>query len=257
MSYPGDPAAGQPPQQYPYSDGSGYPPPNQGGYQQQPSPGGYMPPQQPGPIGAPDSAPPFVPQPTSTPAYGQDPNAGFGGYYDPNAQASAPPSSGMPYSGPPMAVQPVSGPVAGAPLGPSQPGQRKSPATAIFASLMVLFLLATAVLAVLYGTRTGDYNDEKKTVAARDTEITGLKADVEKLKADVKRVEGERDTAKRDLGGAQGQADELKRQKQVISNCINLLVEAGQAESAGNAALAQQKNAEADKVCDEAFRYLD
>jgi outer membrane murein-binding lipoprotein Lpp len=128
---------------------------------------------------------------------------------------------------------------------------------AIFASLMVFFLLVTAVLTVLFVTKTGDYNEQKKTATQRQQTIDTLNADVERLKNDVKRVEGERDAAKRDLGGAQGQADELKRQKQVISNCLTLAAEAADAADAGNAALAQQKRNEARPVCEEAGRYLD
>jgi hypothetical protein len=127
----------------------------------------------------------------------------------------------------------------------------------IFAGLAVLFLLATAVLTVLYVTRNGDYNDQKRTVAQRDQSIQGLNGDVERLKNDLKRAETERDNARRDLGGAQGQADELKRQKAVISKCLNLLGEATAAARRGDSATAAAKEKEADPVCDEAARYLD
>jgi hypothetical protein len=84
-----------------------------------------------------------------------------------------------------------------------------------------------------------------------------LNADVDKLKNDVKRVEGERDAAKRDLGGAQGQADELKRQKQVISNCISLLGQAGDLTRRGDTAGAAAKEKQAEPICAEAGKYLD
>jgi outer membrane murein-binding lipoprotein Lpp len=271
MSYPGDPSGGQQQPSYPYSDGSGYPPPQQPGYGPPAQQPGYgSPPQGPAdPQSGPPAAAPFPP-PGQAPTYGSDPGP-YGGYYDPNT----PPVSSPPTSGSPTYTAQLAGPPAGAPGGPPMmapmsgppgaptsgfgagPPARRSPVMAIAASAAVFFLLATAVLTVLYITRNGDYNEQKRTVAQRDQNIQSLSAEVDKLKNDLKRVETERDTAKRDLGGAQGQADELKRQKQVISRCINLLGEAGAAARRGDSATADAKSKEADQVCPEAFRYLD
>ncbi|GIJ48280.1 hypothetical protein Val02_51660 [Virgisporangium aliadipatigenens] len=183
------------------------------------------------------------------------------GYHDPNFPASGPPVSGtpysgVPYSGPPMAVQPISGPVTGPGPGPATPGGGRNQSTVVFASLTVLLLLVTAVLGVLYGTKSGDYNDEKRTVAARDADLAGTRSDLEKTKADLEKTKKDLDAANAALKDSQTDADELKRQKQVIANCINLLIEAGRAQSAGDTATAAAKDAEADKVCDEAFRHL-
>jgi hypothetical protein len=228
MSYPGDPAAQQP-QQY-YQDGSGYP--------TQPHPGGYPDPNYP------QSAPPVSGTPYPAGQYpAQHPAAPYSGA----------PYSAAPYSGPPMATQPVSGPATGP--GPATPGGRNR-STIVFAGLTVLLLLVTVVLGVLYGTRTGDYNDAKSTVATRDAELAALRADLDKAKADLQKTQTDLADSDRALKAAQGDTDELKRQKQVIANCINLLVEAGRASSAGDTATAARKDAEADKVCAEAFKYL-
>jgi hypothetical protein len=239
MSYPGDPAGGQQPA-YPYSDG-------QGAYQPQANPSPFGAPQ-------PQSGPPAPGQPYSgAPAFGSEPAPSYGsGYYDPNAPGA--PTSGA--YGPAMST-PVSGP--GAPIGgPGAPaGSRRAPTTAIFASLMVVFLLATAVLTVLYVTKNGDYNEQKKTSAERQQNINALNGEVQKTKDELAKTQEELATTKRDLGGSQAQADELKRQKAVISKCITLLGEASEAAEAGNAALAQQKQAEAEPICNEAGRYLD
>jgi hypothetical protein len=246
MSYPGDPAGGQQPA-YPYSDG-------QGAYQQ--------PPANPNPFGAPQpqSGPPAHGQQySSPPSFGPDPGPAYGGGYgyDPNA-AGGMPTSGA-YGGPGMTA-PISGP--GAPI--SGPGDgsvgapaRRGPAMPIFASLAVVFLLATAILAVLFVTKSGDYNDQKKVATQRQENINALQADLDKTKADLQKAQDDLAATKRDLGGAQGQADELKRQKAVISRCINLLFEAGQADAAGNSGLASAKRAEAQPVCNEADKYLD
>jgi hypothetical protein len=251
MSYPGDPAGQQPAYPPPYSD------PNQGGF----------PPPQASPFGQPQpqSAPPAPGQPyppapgqpfSSPPApagYGPDqtaPYSGAGGYggYDPNA--GVPPTSGPAFG---AGLPPTSGP---GPLGPPPPtsGQPKSKLVPIFASLMVVFLLATAVVTVLYITKNGDYNDATKAAAAKEQQLSG---DLKKTQDDLKKAQEDLATAKRDLGGSQAQADELARQKAVISKCFRLLIEASQAIAAGNQALADQKRAEYTPVCNEADRYLD
>lgn len=246
MSYPGDPAGGQQPA-YPYSDG-------QGAYQ--------PPPAHPSPFGAPQpqSGPPApgmgAPgQPySSPPSFSPDPGPSYGGYgYDPNSPGGAPTSGAF---GPSMTA-PISGP--GAPIsGPGVPAPaRRSPAMPIFASLAVVFLLAAAILTVLFITKNGDYNDQKKVASQRQENINSLQADLDKTKADLQKAQDDLAATKRDLGGAQGQADELKRQKAVISRCITLAGEAADAAAAGNAALANAKRAEAAPVCDEAGKYLD
>jgi hypothetical protein len=237
MSYPGDPAGGQQPA-YPYSDGHG-------GFQpQQPQPGPFGQPQ-------PQSGPPAPGQPyPPQQGFGSEPAPPYsGGYgYDPNQHA---PTSGAfgPQMNPPVSGMPTSGPTA--------PPARRSPAMAIFASLMVVFLLATAVLTVLYFTKNNDYNEQRRTAAERQENINTLTTDLNKAKDDLKKAQDELANTKRDLGGAQGQADELKRQKGVISQCIRLLAEASDAAEAGNAALATQKQAEAAPICDQAGKYLD
>lgn len=277
MSYPGDPAGNQQPAYQfqdgnypppPTQDGPGYPPPGQpGGFgappQGQPGGLGYPPQQgQPGGFGAPpQSGPPaqgagsqagFPP-----PSFGPEQTAPYG--YDPNAPQSGPAFGGPPMSGPAFGGPPMSGPAFG---GPGAPGAaprrgRRGPATAILGSLAVLFLLATAVLAVLFLGKSGDYDEQKRTATQRQETIDTLNKDVSKLKDDVKRIEGERDNAKRDLGGAQGQADELKRQKQVISRCLTLAAEVGDAAEKGDNAAFQAKRKEAEPVCAEADKYLD
>lgn len=182
-----------------------------------------------------------------------------GAYHDPNFPASAPPVSGTPYSGVPYTAQPSGPPLTAQPAAgpaPVPPSGGRGPATVIFAALSVVLLLVAAVLGVLYGTTSGDYDDEKKTVAARDAELAGLRSDLEKTKADLQKTQADLATSDRALKAAQGDTDELKRQKEVIARCINLLIEAGRASGAGDQATAAAKDAEADKVCAEAFKYL-
>jgi F0F1-type ATP synthase membrane subunit b/b' len=239
----------------PYGDG------NQGGFQPPPpaqpsygdgGQGGFQPPPpQPNPFGQPQpqSAPPAPGQPFSSPPAAQPYSSPPGYGPEPAPSFSGPGFGNDPYA---PGLPPASGP--GYPGGPTPPGQPKNKMVPIFASLTVLFLLLAAVFGVLFVTKNGDYNDTKKAAQTKEQQLSG---DLKKTQDDLKKAQDELASTKRDLGGAQDQADELKRQKQVISNCIKLLVEAGEASRAGNAALAQQKQTEAAPVCNEADRYLD
>jgi hypothetical protein len=156
------------------------------------------------------------------------------------APDSAPPA----YSAPPMQYYGYTGP----PTMPAPvvPPPRRAPWLPIVASAAAFFLLVSAIMTVLFITRNSAYNQHKRIAAEQQ----------QTLQDDLKKVEAERDAAKRDLGGAQGQADELTRQKQVISNCLNLLAEAGAAARNGDQATSDAKAKEADPICQEAFRYL-
>lgn len=77
-----------------------------------------------------------------------------------------------------------------------------------------------------------------------DTEIAQLRKDLQDSRDELART-------KQDLTGTQNQADELRRQKDVIVKCLNLAGELART-NGGTAA----KRQEAQKVCDEAERYL-
>src|SRR6266542_1995501 len=83
-------------------------------------------------------------------------------------------------------------------------------------------------------------------------EADGRRAGLDDLRSGQEDLE----TTKRDLSGSQNLTDELKRQKQVIRNCIDLSVKAAQARRSGNTAQANALDAQAETVCDEAFKYL-
>ncbi|WP_203931238.1 hypothetical protein [Virgisporangium ochraceum] len=132
-------------------------------------------------------------------------------------------------------------------------GRRRRTAVPLLASLLGVFVLATAVLAVLYADRNGDYNDRRKVAEQRQEQLARTSSDLKKAQEALARVESDLATAKRDLATSQARADELGRQKTVLWKCLQLLNESAQAELAGNAALAQQKSAEAVPICREAL----
>jgi hypothetical protein len=166
----------------------------------------------------------------------QPPPPGYGVPDSAPPAYSAPPIQYHGYSGPPAMVAPVAPP-------------DRSPWLSIVASAAAFLLLVSAIMTVLFVTRNVAYQEHKRTAQTLDSENR-------KLREDLKKAETERDLAKRDLGGAQGQADELTRQKQVISNCLNLLAEAGTAARNGDQPTSDAKSKEAEPICQEAFRYL-
>ena len=117
----------------------------------------------------------------------------------------------------------------------------------------LLFGRRTAVLAVLYGTRNSDYNDQKKAADRRQEQVTKTSDDLKKAQEDLAKAQGELANTKRDIDTAQARAEELGRQKTVLWTCLQLLNEAAQAEVAGNPALAAQKRAEGVPICREAL----
>jgi hypothetical protein len=229
MSYPGGPAG---PQQPPYPNGAhdvSHPFPS-------------------GPVGPPvQSAPPVSGQPGASPL---TPPPGHGPYPAPYSGGGA---YGYDFTAPaPSAASPVSG------TGPtgqegSIGGRRHLMTVPLLASLLVVFVLATAVLAVLYAGRNSDYNDQKKAAEQRQEQLARTSSDLKKVQETLARVESDLSTAKRDLATSQARADELGRQKTILWKCLQLLNEAAQAEVAGNAALAQQKSTEAVPICKEAL----
>jgi septal ring factor EnvC (AmiA/AmiB activator) len=151
--------------------------------------------------------------------------------------------SGPPHAGYGAAVGPV---------GP--PRARRGAATVVLAVLMVLFLVLAGVTTTMLVLKNGDYN---RTVAQRDLTITNQNQQIDKVKGDLQQTKDDLDKTRTDLGGSQKQADELKRQKQVISQCISLLGEASDANKRGDPTTANAKLTEAKPVCDEAGKYLD
>ncbi len=177
----------------------------------------------------------------------------------PATPQSGPPYSGPPYSGPPLTAgpPPTSGmPAYGQPVGPPPPRPKRGVAVPILSVLSVLLLIGLGVMIALYVNKNGHYRDAKQTVVARDSTISDRDSKISSLEKDLQKVKDDLETTKRDLSGSQNLTDELKRQKQVIRNCIDLSVKAAQARRSGNTAQANALDAQAETVCDEAFKYL-
>jgi uncharacterized protein HemX len=147
---------------------------------------------------------------------------------------------------------PVSGPVVpgGAPAKP------RRTAVIVLASLMVLFLIAAGVLGGLYFTKSNAYNQQVKTVAARDTTVSDQKKQITDLQQQLKSTEDKLTDATQKASGTQNQVDELNHEKQVISQCLDLLGQAGDAAQRGDRTNANKLFAQADPVCKEADKYL-
>ncbi|HET6213022.1 MAG TPA: hypothetical protein VFE14_09135 [Micromonosporaceae bacterium] len=180
------------------------------------------------------------------------------------AQTSAPPTvgygqpvSGGPYQGPGYPAYPAV--AASAP--PAGPPRRGRGWIITLSILLALFLLATGVLTTLYVTKSGEYAKTKKDLTAqvsdRDTKLAAQGIELEQAKKDMQTTKDELADAKQALTGTQNTADELKRQKAVISKCLNLLGEGSQLADEGKTSAARAKFKEAEPVCDEADKYLD
>jgi hypothetical protein len=202
-------------------------------------------------------APPYPVEPVSGSEYAQY------SYEAQPAPAQGGPVIGSPMSGAPMVGAPMSGaPMSGGPFGgptaavPVTTPPRRGMGTVIFGALAAFLLILAGIMTALYVAKTGQYNDANKTVAARDTTISNQNTKISGLQTDLQKAKDDLDAAKRDLNGSQTLADDLKKQKQVIKNCLNLLGEAADLSDKGDKAGADAKLKEAGPICDEADTYL-
>jgi ABC-type transport system involved in cytochrome bd biosynthesis fused ATPase/permease subunit len=138
--------------------------------------------------------------------------------------------------------------------GPAPAGKR-GPLVPILAVLSALLFLGTAVTTVLYASEYSAHNQAKRTISQRDATLVARAAELEKTRGDLQRAQEELGKTKTDLTGSKNQADELKRQKQVIAKCFNLLGEVVTAASNGDRATVAKKQPELDAACNEAEKY--
>jgi hypothetical protein len=186
---------------------------------------------------------------------------------------SGPPMSGAPYAGPPMSGPPMSGPpyggppmsgapYSGAPAYGAQPGMQPPPrarrgvAVPILASLAALLLIAASVLTVLYVNKSGDLAAAKKTISARDTSIADKEKEITQLKADLQTKSDALDSAQRDLRGTQNDNEKNKKDKETVSLCLRLLLDALAAANRNDSATFNKKLTDMKKPCDEAEKIM-
>jgi hypothetical protein len=182
------------------------------------------------------------PATTAMPAgYGQPVSA-------PGYPASAP---GYPVPGPAYAVSGMAMP--GVPAASARP---RRTAVIVLASLMALFLVAAGVLGGLYITKNNAYQQQVRTVAARNATVDSQKKQIDDLQQQLKSTQDKLTDATQKATGTQNQVDELTHEKQVISQCLDLLGQAAAAANRGDRSTANKLAAQADPVCNEADKYL-
>ncbi|GAA3397785.1 hypothetical protein [Cryptosporangium minutisporangium] len=197
------------------------------------------------PSGPPASAPPASMPPASGPPAGYGPTPGYTGQIP---TAPIPTGPGAPH---------LTAPLPGAEVGPSGYGQ--SPAAPKKNRLVVILGAATALLLVLALTMTGlfiakngEQNDTQakltaaeNTIDARDSKITTLEKDLTDTKTKLTNTEQQLNGTKDSLGTAN--AD-----KQVISQCLKLVIEALDAIGKGDQAKTDQLIKQLDAPCTKA-----
>jgi hypothetical protein len=247
------PVAPQPPYQPPAEQASSPFEPGQPTAQVPAS--GFPPPTSPAP--AQPAQPSYLPGAAPVPSFPSQPS-GYGEGYPasglPNTSAlpavSGPP--GMdPLSGPPMYSPPLSGSPYGEP-----PKPKRSPVTAILAALTVLFFLVSAVMTALFITKSGDYDKKVSELKVRDTTISSLNSQLTDLKTQLQAAKDQLDASTQKQTGTQNELDEVKKEKQVVSNCLSLLEQAIVAANKGDKATVDSTVQQAQQPCDEAQKYL-
>jgi hypothetical protein len=268
-----------PPQQAP----AGYPPPPQqapAGYPPAPY-GEQQPPQQPAPAypgyEQPQYGQPVPPQPqplhdqgtSQLPAYGE-------GAYSLDPSVSAPPTAPMQQPAPPMSAPPMSGPPAaygpvsapptsgfpgiptsgfpGQPVAypPVGPAKKRGIAVPLLSSLLALAVIAAGVFVGLWVDKSNKLTASETKSNQRQVALDQSNKDLEQTRTDLKAKADDLTKAQQDLRGTQADSTEAKRQRDVIGNCLKLLLEALDASSKNDKTTMQNKINEMEKPCNEA-----
>jgi septal ring factor EnvC (AmiA/AmiB activator) len=165
-----------------------------------------------------------------------------------------PPTYDVTAVGQPFSAPPTSGPYGyGIPMMSAIPApepRRSRVGTVILSVLTTLFLVAAGVLGTLFVLK----NQEAKRL---DSQVSQLGTDLAASKTKAESAQKDLDSTKRDLSDAKAQVDEITTQKKALADCINAIVDAGRAAASGaNSATLKVKEADLEKKCDAAQKYL-
>jgi hypothetical protein len=271
MSYPGPddnptaPAAGEPASSYPPATPPTYP-----------SYSAPMPPSSPEPSTTPSFFPatpatPFTPAAPSTQAGSQEPAATPqpavpvpsppppASYTAGSASVpSAMPGYPSPYAAPyPGYAQQFSAPPVSAPYGYAMPTAVPEPKRGragiiIVSVLAALFLVTTGIFTTLFITRTSQAND-------LSGKVTQLSADNGALTTKSNNLQRDLDSTKKDLEDSTAKNDETTRQRTVLADCLNAIIDenkAIQASKGVETSDVKAKEAVTNQKCDAASRLL-
>lgn len=203
------------------------------------------------------STPPEAVPPSSTPPSSSPPASSGAGYGAASPPAGPPP--GVPTAPIPHVTGPISS-IANTEVGPSGYGRPPTPGRS---PLLVLLAAATAVLLVLGLTMTGlfifknnEQNDTKtklttaeQTVAERDKKIAALEKDNTDTKARLT-------TSEQQLKDAQSTLGTTNADKQVISQCLKLVIQALDAINKKDQKRLDTLSKQLDAPCDKAERLI-
>jgi hypothetical protein len=221
------PTSGPPPQ---------YTVPSSGGSTGFVNPGGQYP-------GAPNPGAqyPGAPNPAPTSGY---PAQGYGG-------PVYPPSSGVPAQ--PFQTRPIP---TGAEVGPSALGPQARPGrnrTVILLSVALAVLLVVGLtMSGLFISKNTEQNQTQDRLAASQADVSDRDGQIKKLQKTVTDETNKRTTAEQRLKGTESSLGSANSQKQTISQCLRLLLQAldaaGKGDKARTAALTKQLDAPCTKA---------
>ena len=148
-------------------------------------------------------------------------------------------------------------PAYGVPMGPPmQPERKRSVAVPILACLVALFMVASGVLVGLYVDKNSKLTKSQQKVSQQETTLATQDKDLKDTKQKLQDKTDELTKAQQDLRGTQNDNAQNKHDKEVIGQCLTLLIDALAAANKGDKATVQQKVAAMDAPCKEADTIL-
>jgi hypothetical protein len=142
---------------------------------------------------------------------------------------------------------------------PDLPAARRGPLVPLLAAASALLLVAVVVLAALVVTAEGDLDRARAEAVASDQEadtrareLAAARDEVTGLKRDMARARDDLAATKKELTGAKSLLGVTETDKQVVSNCLRLILQFFDAAGAGDGEGARRLLAEANKPCEDA-----
>ena len=122
----------------------------------------------------------------------------------------------------------------------------------VLSILTALFLVTTGVFTTLFITRTSQANDLSSQVTKLSSDLSASNKKANDLQKDL-------DSSKRDLADANSKNDETARQRTVLADCLNAIIDENKAFAAAHGvetADVKAKEAVTNTKCDAASRLL-
>src|SRR5206468_5449904 len=113
-------------------------------------------------------------------------------------------------------------------------------------------LIAAGLMTAMYVDKGSKLDTANTTLKARNSTISTREAEIKQLKSDLQAKSDQLDKSQQDLRGTQTDNEKNKHDKQIVAQCLQLLLAALDAADKGDKATFEKKLNDIKKPCNEA-----